>query len=184
MLFPTVQYAVFFLVVLAVAWALVRNNLAHKVFLLAASYVFYGVWNWRYVPLLFLVSLFAGIVAQQIQRSEDPRRRKVWLVGGVTVCLVVLVFYKYTSFLLLTLLGLWGAVGHAPQWNVPAPFLPLGVSFFVFHAISLMGDIYKRKLREPLQHARRAAVRRVLSAADRRAYPAGFKLHPAVDAAA
>ncbi len=154
MLFPTVQYAVFFLVVLAIAWALVRNNLAHKMFLLVASYLFYGVWSWRYVPLLFLVSLFAGLVAQQIQRrgtsDKEARERKLWLVGGVTVCLLVLVYYKYTSFLLLTLLGLWGAVGHAPQWNVPAPFLPLGVSFFVFHAISLMGDIYKRKLRQPL----------------------------------
>jgi D-alanyl-lipoteichoic acid acyltransferase DltB (MBOAT superfamily) len=151
MLFPTVEYALFFLLVLAVAWALAARVTTHKIFLLAASYVFYGFWSWRYVPLLLLVSVFAGIVAQRIQNNEqnDPARKR-WLIFGVTVCLVVLVYYKYTSFLLLTLLGLWSSVGRAPHWNVPAPFLPLGVSFFVFHAISLMGDVYKRRLRERL----------------------------------
>ena len=150
MLFPTVEYAIFFLVVLAVAWALESRPLWHKLFLLAASYLFYGFWSWRYVPLLFLLSLFAAVVAQGIQQSEDEARRKQLLIVGVTVCLLVLVYYKYTSFLVLTALGLWGLVGRTPVWNLPAPFLPLGISFFVFHAISLMGDVYRRKLRMKL----------------------------------
>jgi alginate O-acetyltransferase complex protein AlgI len=150
MLFPTVEYAVFFLIVLAAAWALESRPQAHKLFLLAASYLFYGFWSWRYVPLLILISLFADLIAQGIQHSEDPTRRKQLLIVGVTVCLAVLIYYKYASFVLLTALGLWGYVGRTPVWNLPAPFLPLGISFFVFHAISLMGDIYRRKLREPL----------------------------------
>ena len=52
------------------------KHLAHKIFLLAASYVFYGVWSWRYVPLLFACRLSPGLVAQQIQRREDARERK------------------------------------------------------------------------------------------------------------
>jgi D-alanyl-lipoteichoic acid acyltransferase DltB (MBOAT superfamily) len=150
MLFPTVQYAVFFLIVLAVAWALSSRLRAHKMFLLAASYVFYGFWSWKYVPLLFLVSLFAALMGQQLQRTEDPLKRKHLLTAGIIVCLTVLVYYKYTSFLLLSLLGLLAAAKHAPHWNIPAPFLPLGVSFFVFHAISLLMDIYRRKLTEKL----------------------------------
>ena len=150
MLFPTVQYAVFFLLVLAVAWALAPRLTAHKLFLLAASYVFYGCWSWQYVPLLFGVSVFAAFVGQRIQRAEDAALRKRWLLAGVTVCLLVLIYYKYTSFLLLNLLGIAKLTGHVPQWKIPAPFLPLGVSFFVFHAISLMGDIYKGKLRARL----------------------------------
>jgi len=150
MLFPTVEYAVFFLAVLAVAWALESRPQWHKLFLLGASYLFYGFWSWRYVPLLFLLSLFAALIAQRIQHSEDEAQRKRLLILGVTVCLAVLVYYKYASFVLLTALGLWGLVGRTPVWNLPTPFLPLGISFFVFHAISLMGDIYWRKLREPL----------------------------------
>jgi D-alanyl-lipoteichoic acid acyltransferase DltB (MBOAT superfamily) len=155
MLFPTVEYAMFFLAVLVVAWALAGRVTAYKIFLLAASYVFYGLWSWRYVPLLLAVSAFAGVVARAIQRrdsgsEQDERTRKWLLVLGVVVCLAVLAYYKYTSFVLLSALGLWGLVGRAPVWNLPAPFLPLGISFFVFHAISLMGDVYRRKLREPL----------------------------------
>ena len=152
MLFPTVEYAVFFLAVLAIAWPLTRRPLAHKLFLLGASYVFYGFWSWRYVPLLFAVSAFAGLVAMGIQRSYDDRVRKGLLGFGVVVCLVVLVYYKYTSFLLLSALEMWGAVGRTPVWGlwattrIAAPFLPLGISFFMFHAISLMADVYHRKL--------------------------------------
>jgi D-alanyl-lipoteichoic acid acyltransferase DltB (MBOAT superfamily) len=151
MLFPTVEYAVFFVTVLAVAWALSRWLTVHKVFLLAASYVFYGFWSWRYVPLLFAVSLFAGLVARWIQYSEREGVRRRRLAFGVTVCLAVLVYYKYTSFLLLSAMGLWGLVGKAPVWDLPVAFLPLGISFFVFHAISLMADVYRRKLQERLR---------------------------------
>jgi D-alanyl-lipoteichoic acid acyltransferase DltB (MBOAT superfamily) len=150
MLFPTVEYVVFFLAVLAVAWPMSRWLRPHKVFLLGASYVFYGCWSWRYVPLLIAVSAFAGLVAQAIQRSEDEAVRKRLLMVGVSVCLLVLVYYKYTSFLLLSAMGIWGLVGRTPVWNLPAPFLPLGISFFVFHAISLMGDVYRRKLKVKL----------------------------------
>ena len=140
MLFPTVEYVVFFLVVLAVAWPLAKRVTARKIFLLAASYVFYGFWSWRYVPLLMAVSLFAGMVAQAMQRTGDVTRRKRLLVVGVMVCLLVLAYYKYASFVLLSAMGMWGLVGRTPVWNLPAPFLPLGISFFVFHAISLMAD--------------------------------------------
>jgi alginate O-acetyltransferase complex protein AlgI len=154
MLFPTVEYAVFFLAVLAVAWLLASQLQAHKVFLLAASYVFYGLWSWRYVPLLFAVSAYAWLIAWAMQQADirfaDNRWRKRLLVIGIVGCLVVLVYYKYASFLLLSAMGLWGLVGRTPVWNIPAPFLPLGISFFVFHAISLMGDVYRRKLRGPL----------------------------------
>jgi alginate O-acetyltransferase complex protein AlgI len=155
MLFPTVEYAVFFLAVLAIAWPLASRVRAHKIFLLTASYIFYGFWSWRYVPLLFAVSAFAWLVAKAMQTvvtrdASDEVWRKHLMLSGVVGCLLVLIYYKYTSFLLLSAMGLWGLVGRTPVWNLPVPFLPLGVSFFVFHAISLMADVYKRKLRGPL----------------------------------
>jgi D-alanyl-lipoteichoic acid acyltransferase DltB (MBOAT superfamily) len=150
MLFPTVEYAVFFLTVLALAWLLARHPTAHKVLLLAASYVFYGLWSWRYLPLLFALSLFAGLVGQALQRFQRRRMRKGLLMLGVSVCLMVLLYYKYASFVLLSGLGLWALVGRVPVLHLPAPFLPLGISFIVFHTISLMTDAYRDKLKEPL----------------------------------
>ena len=90
------------------------------------------------------------MIAQGIQRNEDERKRKRLLVVGVVVCLAVLAYYKYTSFSAAQRDGpmeLRGAhAGLEPACAVPAA----GDFFFVFHAISLMGDVYKRKLREPL----------------------------------
>jgi len=156
MLFPTVEYALFFLIVLTAAWSLCRWVTVHKVFLLLASYVFYGFWNWHYVPLLVLISAFSALVAQRIQHCASPATRKAWLVLGVSACLTTLVYYKYTAFFLTTLLNLSPHLLHRgaklPAWLGSAtPMLPLGISFFVFHAISLMADVYRGKLRQPVR---------------------------------
>jgi len=151
MLFPTVEYALFFLAVLAIAWSLYRLPPVHKAFLLLASYAFYGFWNWAYLPLLIGISVFAWIVARLIQRNTSPGARKACLVVGVIVCLAALAYYKYTSFLLTNLLALWGWLGRSPRIPITSPLLPLGISFFVFHAISLLADCYRGKIREPVQ---------------------------------
>ncbi|WP_266157010.1 MBOAT family O-acyltransferase [Dyella silvatica] len=151
MLFPTVEFGLFFLLTLGVAWPLARRLAWHNGFLLLVSYVFYGFWNWAYVPLLFGLSLFAALVAQRSQRSTRASVRKAWLVGGVIVCLAVLVYYKYTGFVLQNLLDLWRQVGTPPALQLESPLLPLGISFFVFHAISLLGDVYRQKLKEPVR---------------------------------
>jgi len=151
MLFPTVEFALFFLAVLVIAWSLHRFNTLHKLFLLICSYIFYGFWDWSYVPLLFAISLFSGIVAQRIQANETAKARKTWLSIGVVVCLATLGYYKYISFAFTTFLDMWAHVARLPKIHVPAPLLPLGVSFFVFHAISLMMDCYRRKLKQPVR---------------------------------
>jgi alginate O-acetyltransferase complex protein AlgI len=153
MLFPTVEYGLFFLAVLAIAWSLYRLPRAHKGFLLLASYAFYGFWNWTYLPLLFGISVFAGLVAQRIQGTAAPRARKGWLIAGVIVCLGTLAYFKYATFLLTNLLGIWGRFAPAPHIPISSPLLPLGVSFFIFHAISLLGDCYRNKVKEPVKLA-------------------------------
>ena len=151
MLFPTVEYALFFLAVLAIAWSLCRFPETHKGFLLLASYVFYGFWNWTYIPLLFGISLFSGLVAQRIQRSRRRWARRLWLTIGVVACLATLGYYKYTGFVLTNLVDVWGRFGRAPHITVYSPLLPLGVSFFVFHAISLLMDCFRNKVKQPVK---------------------------------
>ena len=151
MLFPTVEYALFFLAVLTIAWSLYRLPRAHKGFLLLASYAFYGYWNWTFLPLLIGISVLAGVVAKLIQRSVSPVARKAWLVVGVSMCLAALAYFKYASFLLGNLLALWDRLAPSPRIPIASPLLPLGISFFVFHAISLLADCYRGKVTEPVQ---------------------------------
>ena len=133
MLFPTVEYALFFLAVLSIAWSVYRFPKVHKGFLLLASYAFYGFWNWTFLPLLIGISVFAGVVAKFIQHSNSRGARNAWLAVGVTVCLVVLGYFKYSTFVLANWFAFRGWFAPSPpRIPITSPLLPLGISFFVF----------------------------------------------------
>jgi alginate O-acetyltransferase complex protein AlgI len=152
MLFPTVEYALFFLAVLSIAWSVYRFPKVHKCFLLLASYAFYGFWNWTYLPLLIGISVFAGVVAKFIQHSNSRGARNAWLAIGVTVCLVMMGYFKYSTFLLANWFAVRGWFAPSPpRIPISSPLLPLGISFFVFHAISLLVDCHRGKVTEPVQ---------------------------------
>ena len=78
MLFPTVQYALFFLAVL-LGHGVCAAGLGPQAFLLAASYVFYGFWNWSYVPLLFRICLVSGLLRSASRPARPGQIAQVWL---------------------------------------------------------------------------------------------------------
>ncbi len=143
MLFPTVEYALFFLLAFALAWGTVRHHVTHKRVLLVLSYFFYGFWDWHFLPLLFIISLYGWVVARGIEQSRHKRR---WLIGGIVACLLTLGWYKYLGFFLQNFLNLVNVLGIDLQIAVNSPILPLGISFMSFHAISLMMDVWRGKL--------------------------------------
>lgn len=143
MLFPTVEYALFFLLALALGWGLLRFHRAHKQVLLALSYVFYGFWDWHFVPMLFLLSCWAWACSRGIQGRS---LRRLWLIVGVAGSLGLLAYYKYTVFFLQAWADGAAALGLPVALELESPLLPLGISFMSFHAISLMMDAWRRKL--------------------------------------
>jgi alginate O-acetyltransferase complex protein AlgI len=147
MLFPTADYALFFLAAFAVAWALRAHLRAHKLFLLFASYAFYAHWDWRFLPLLIGISLLAFAVGRMLQLLDLRYQRRIALAAGVALSLSTLAVFKYLGFALSTLFGLLEAAGISlSPGGVPQLALPVGISFFVFHAISLMVDSYRGKI--------------------------------------
>jgi D-alanyl-lipoteichoic acid acyltransferase DltB (MBOAT superfamily) len=148
LLFPTVQFALFFPVVLALSWALMSRPRLWKPFIIVASYVFYAAASWRFCLLLAGITLGNQAAAVLIHRTESERRRS-WLVGGaVTLDLLVLAVFKYYGFFTQSLSrGL-----DDLHLGMPVPLLaialPVGVSFFTFQAISYVVDV-KRRLVEP-----------------------------------
>jgi D-alanyl-lipoteichoic acid acyltransferase DltB (MBOAT superfamily) len=147
-LFPTAEYGLFFLLVFAASWALASRHRAHKALLLAASWFFYGFWDWRYLPLLAGISLLAAGVGRALQVVRAPGLRRALLAGGVAVSLGVLGFFKYAGFAAALVVELLGA----PRGPVALPelALPVGISFFVFHAISLMVDAWRGRIPVPV----------------------------------
>jgi alginate O-acetyltransferase complex protein AlgI len=144
MLFPTVDFAIFFVLVFLGHWLL--NHLAQpwKLFMIGASYVFYAWWDWRFVFLLLGVSALAQLGAIAVARTSSPRARLV--VNGVAVALILtpLAFFKYYGFFAvnatntLTLLGV-------DQHPIPLiqVVLPVGVSFYTFMAIAYVVDVFR-----------------------------------------
>lgn len=144
MLFPTVEFALFFLFSLLVSWSTVRHHALHKTMLLVLSYVFYGFWNWHFLPLLFIISLYGWIASLGI---ASGRYARVWLVVGISACLLTLGWYKYLFFFAQNIVNLAAYIDIKLNVDIESPMLPLGISFMTFHAISLMMDVWRGKLR-------------------------------------
>jgi alginate O-acetyltransferase complex protein AlgI len=139
-LFPTVTFAVFFLIVLPVSWALMRYQRTWRVWILLASYVFYGWWNWRYVFLLAASTVVNHVLAVAIHRAGPVRVRKVLLGLAVGFDLGLLAWFKYAGFFATSADNVLGT-----SWLVNAA-LPIGISFYTFMAISYVVDTYRGQL--------------------------------------
>ncbi len=148
MLFPTVQFALFFPPVLAVSWALMGRQHLWKIFIVAASYAFYASANWRFCLLLGGVTIGNHIGAQLIRRTGDERRRSHILTATVTLDLAVLAVFKYYGFFVESTAEALDEVNLGLPLPLVTIALPVGISFFTFQAISYVVDV-KRRLVEP-----------------------------------
>src|SRR6266498_5626458 len=103
MLFPTIDFAIFFALVFVAHWLLSPGSKQWKLFMVGASYVFYGWWDWRFVFLLAGVTVVAQAGAQLIAHAHDERLRRWLLAGTLAVILGLLAWFKYYGFLALNL---------------------------------------------------------------------------------
>ena len=146
MLFPTIDFAFFFGVVFLGHWLLNPFPKTWKVFMLTASYVFYGWWNWRFIFLLAASTLIAQAGSVAISRREDIRARRRRLAATLSGVLGLLVWFKYFGFFALSL----DNVINAAHFGSPIPLmqiaLPIGISFFTFMAVSYVVDVYRGDL--------------------------------------
>src|SRR6478752_7012376 len=97
-LFPTMTFALFFAVVLAVGWRLSDQPAQWKLFMIAASYVFYGWWDPVFCLLLAGATVTNHLAAQLIRAARTERMARGWLAAGVMIDLGVLGFFKYYGF--------------------------------------------------------------------------------------
>jgi D-alanyl-lipoteichoic acid acyltransferase DltB (MBOAT superfamily) len=149
MLFPTLNFGLFFLVTFTISWSLVRWPVGRLGFLTLASYVFYGFWDWRFCFLLFASSLFNWLFGRLIFRECRERRRRLLVAAAVTANLVVLGIFKYFNFMLDSVNALLDSLGASRDIAYLTIVLPVGISFFTFHGISYVVDIHRRKLDRP-----------------------------------
>jgi len=146
MLFNSGVFLQFFAAFLLL-YGLVRHHLAARnLLIVAASYLFYGWWDWRFLALLFGSSTFDFLVGLALEKLPDPRRRRLLLAASIVVNLVILGFFKYYNFFIESLTALFAHGGvpfHPFSLQV---ILPVGISFYTFQSMSYALDVYRREI--------------------------------------
>jgi D-alanyl-lipoteichoic acid acyltransferase DltB (MBOAT superfamily) len=148
MIFPSVQFAIFFPIVLALSWALMSRPAIWKPFMIVASYVFYAAADPRFCFLLGGITIGNYFAARWIFATPSERGKK-WICGvAVGFDLLTLGVFKYYSFFVQALARTLHGIGLGMPLPLITIALPVGVSFFTFQAISYTVDV-KRGLIEP-----------------------------------
>ena len=125
-----------------------------RIFIIGASYVFYGWWNWHFVVLLAASTIVNQLFAVAIQRRRETRLAKWLLAGDVAFNLGVLTYFKYYDFFLSSTQNGLARAGIQISPHLLAVTLPVGISFFTFMALSYVIDVYRgdfERLREILE---------------------------------
>ena len=143
MLFNSFEFLLFFLIVFLLYWFVFNRNLKlQNLFLLTASYFFYSRWDWRFLFLLIASTLIDFVFGIIIFNNAGWRRRvAVWI--GVALNLGILAFFKYYNFFTANAVNLLTHLGMQVHPYFLAIALPVGLSFYTFHGMSYIIDIYR-----------------------------------------
>jgi len=143
--FDTPIYFLFLTLVVLVYWCLGWRR--QNVLLLAASYVFYGWWDPRFLGLIALSTVVDFSCARAIANTSDARRRKALLTISLVINFGFLATFKYFNFFMDSFAVVLEALGfHQTPIAVLKILLPPGISFYTFQEVAYIVDVYKRRL--------------------------------------
>ena len=146
MLFNSIEFAIFLPVVFLLYWFVFNRNLRlQNLFVVVASYVFYGWWDWRFLLLIAFTSLCSYGSGLLIEKFRDtPRKAKTFNVLNIVINLLILGVFKYYDFFVTSFADLF--LGGRTEGLLLKVILPVGISFYTFQALSYSIDVYRGKL--------------------------------------
>ena len=151
MLFNSLTYAIFLPIVFLLYWFVFgymlrscsRQLLWQNLFIVLASYVFYGWWSWRFLILIAITTILSFLSGLGIQRASSPRGKKAVMWTNVVVNLSILAVYKYYDFFAHEFARLFGIQSDFLLLHL---ILPVGISFYTFQALSYSIDVYRQHI--------------------------------------
>lgn len=147
MLFNSIDFCLFLPIVFAIYWIIGSGRIPlQNLFLLVASYVFYGWWDPRFLVLIFISSLTDYIIGLKLRKTVEPTYRKLWLWLSVLVNIGMLAYFKYYNFFLESFAEAFLFMGHPIHVQRLNIILPVGISFYTFQTLSYTIDIYKKRM--------------------------------------
>lgn len=146
MLFNSFEFAIFLPLTFLVYWFVVNRKLSvQNLFLVAASYFFYGWWDWRFLSLMMISSTIDYILALKIYDCSNKTKRKLLLIISLAVNLGILGFFKYYNFFIANIEDFYLIFGLKLNLKLLKVILPLGISFYTFQELSYTIDVYKKQ---------------------------------------
>lgn len=147
MLFNSIDFAIFLPIVFVLYWFVTSRNLKlQNLFLIAASYLFYGWWDWRFLFLLMFSTTLDYSVGRAMGSERNEKIRRILLRASIIVNLGFLGFFKYYNFFADSFVSAFTLFGHDITPTSLHIILPVGISFYTFQSLSYAIDTYKRKL--------------------------------------
>ncbi|QNL20602.1 MBOAT family protein [Hyphobacterium sp. CCMP332] len=147
MLFNSIDFAVFLPIVFGIYW-LLRNKLQwQNLFVVIASYIFYGWWDWRFLSLIIFSTLVDYLVGLRLEMTSTKQKRKYLLILSLLTNLGLLGFFKYYNFFLDNFTRAFSFFGTEINGDSLNIVLPVGISFYTFQTLSYTIDIYRNNLK-------------------------------------
>ena len=111
--------------------------------LLVSSLIFYGAWNYSFIPLLVGSGIADYFIAQAIGNSSSQRNKKRWLILSLVINLGILATFKYADFAIASVADLLSVLGYQASFTTLSWVLPVGISFYTFQSMSYTIDVYR-----------------------------------------
>ena len=147
MLFNSINFAIFLPIVFLLYWFVANKNLKlQNILLLVSSYFFYACWDWRFMFLLIFSTLLDYFTGLKMAESNTGQMKKFWFWLSVIINLGFLAVFKYYNFFAESFADLVSNFGlQVDPWTLQV-ILPVGISFYTFHGLSYVIDIYKERI--------------------------------------
>src|SRR5258708_318776 len=147
MFFNSAAFAVFLPIVFFIYWFVTNKNLnLQNILLLISSYFFYSCWDLLFLFLLIFSTLLDFFTGIKISETENKRKRLFWFWLSISINLGFLGIFKYYNFFATSFANAVGHLGfQVNPWTLKV-ILPVGISFYTFHGLSYVIDIYKKRI--------------------------------------
>jgi alginate O-acetyltransferase complex protein AlgI len=148
MLFNSFEFLVFLPVIFLLYWLVFsKSKVSQNIFLLVVSYVFYSFWDWRFSFLLAFSTILDFYSGSIIHDTNDHIKKKMWMRLSIFINIGLLCYFKYLNFFIDSFTQLLTSLDFQVNTKSLEIILPIGISFYTFHGVSYVLDIYYGRIK-------------------------------------
>lgn len=145
--FNSLNFGIFIIVLFILFWFVINKSVKYQnILLLVASYFFYSLWDWRFIFILLFSTILDFYIGALIYSNSSKKLKLFYLYASILINLGILSFFKYYNFFINSFIESLTLFGYKGDFKTLEIILPIGISFYTFHGLSYVIDIYRNKV--------------------------------------